>query len=235
MGRHNQSGKRFRARAARRPLRFWWQPFALLGVTVLLWSHLPVNAVLFEPRVLAPTPEPRTAYVLLAPEEAEQALANMRASWVTSGTAADIELGVFDVLEEQNPPTFLEQGARYPGVWQPAMIEPLAQALPDIDAAALPEDPFARPLPDARTGVVAVVSGTLRNADFSFVPPSGPLPVRSGECRFFVETDAAGAVTHVLLLTSANEATAALERALQRGTAHGEARGLVTLTWRFAP
>jgi hypothetical protein len=35
MGRHNQSGKRFRARAARRPLRFWWQPFALLGVTVL--------------------------------------------------------------------------------------------------------------------------------------------------------------------------------------------------------
>ena len=101
MGRHNQSGKRFRARAARRPLRFWWQPFALLGVTVLLWSHLPVNAVLFEPRVLAPPPEPRAAYVVLAPEEAAQALANMRASWGTSGSAADIELGVFDVLVEQ--------------------------------------------------------------------------------------------------------------------------------------
>ena len=235
MGRHNQSGKRFRARAARRPLRFWWQPFALLGVTVLLWSHLPVNAVLFEPRVLAPPPEPRAAYVVLAPEEAAQALANMRASWRTSGSAADIELGVFDVLEEQNPPAFLEQGARYPGVWQPATIEPLDQVLPEIAVSAFPEDPFAHPLPTARNGVVAVVSGTLRNADFSFVPPSGPLPVRSGECRFFVETDAAGAVTHVLLLTPANEATAALERALQRGTAHGEAHGLVTLTWRFAP
>lgn len=235
MGRHNPSGERFRARAARRPLRFWWQPFALLGVTVLLWSHLPVNAVLFEPRVLAPTPEPRAAYVVLAPEEAAQALANMGASWGTSGTAADIELGVFDVPEEQNPPVFLEQGARYPGVWQPALIEPLAQALPEIGVAAFPEDPFACPLPAVRTGVVAVVSETLRNADFSFVPPPGPLPVRSGMCRFFVETDAAGAVTHVLLLTPAHEAAAALERALQRGTAHGEAHGLVTLTWRFAP
>ncbi|HRR32569.1 MAG TPA: hypothetical protein P5026_00570 [Kiritimatiellia bacterium] len=235
MARHKQNRERFRARAARRPLRFWWQPFALLGIIVLLWSHLPVNAILFEPRVPVPPSEPRAAYVVLAPEEAAQALDNMRASWATSGALADIELGVFDVREEQKPPVFLEQGARFPGVWQPATIEPLVQPRPEIEAAAFPEDPFARPVPAARTGVVAIVSSGLRNADFSFVPPADPLSVRSGECRFFVETDVAGSVVHVLLLTPPNEATAALERALQRGKARGEAHGLVSLTWRFAP
>ncbi len=234
--RKNQDRKRFKARAARRPVRFWWQAFALLGLSTMLWWQLPVDAVLFEPRRLAPPPEPRAAYVILAPEEAAQALANMRASWTPpGGVAADIELGVFDVIEEQRPPVFLEQGARYPGVWEPAAVEPLAQTLPAIDAATFPEDPFVRPLPEARTGVVAVVSGSLRDAGFTFTPPTDPLPVRSGESRFFVETDAAGAVVHVLLLTPASEATAMLERALQRSAARGEARGQVILAWRFAP
>ncbi len=236
--RNNQDGERFRARAAPHPLRFWWQAFALLGLTVLMWSHLPVNAVLFEPRMFAPFPEPRAAYVLLAQEEAVQALANMRASWGTAGasaSAADMELGLFDVIDERKPPIFLEQGARFPGVWQPADVEPLEQALPDIDGAALPDDPFVRPLPAARTGVLAVVSGALRDAGFSFVPPSGPFPARSGECRFFLETDAAGTVSHLLLLTPASESTAVLERAVQRGAARCAAQGHVTLTWRFDP
>ncbi|HPB11632.1 MAG TPA: hypothetical protein PLW27_07495 [Kiritimatiellia bacterium] len=233
--RNNLDGGRFRARAARRPLRFWWQAFALLGMTALLWSNLPVNAVLFEPRVLAPFPEPRAAYVVLAPEQAAQALANMRASWGAPGVAADMELGVFDVVDALKPPVFLEQGARFPGVWQPAAVEPLALALPEIDVAAFPGDPFERPLPAARTGVVARVNGALRDAGFSFVSPSGPLSARSGECRFFVETDDAGAVSHVLLLTPASESTAVLERAVQRGTARGAANGHVIFTWRFAP
>jgi hypothetical protein len=236
MKRKSQDRKRFRARAARRPLRFWWQAFALLGLSTMLWWQLPVDAVLFEPRMLAPPPDPRAAYVILAPEEAAQALANMRASWAApGGVAADIELGVFDVIEEQRPPVFLEQGVRYPGVWAPAAVEPLAQTLPAINAATFPEDPFVRPLPDARTGVVAVVSGSLRDVGFTFAPPTDPLPVRSGESQFFVETDAAGAVVHVLLLSPVSEATAVLERALKRSAAHGEARGQVILAWRFAP
>ena len=198
----------------------------------MLWWQLPVDAVLFS-RVGLHCPEPRAAYVILAPEEAAQALANMRLVDTAGRCCCRYRTGRVRRLRSSVRQSFLNRGA-LSGVWEP-LQSTVGQTLPAIDAATFPEDPFVRPLPEARTGVVAVVSGSLRDAGFTFTPPTDPLPVRSGESRFFVETDAAGAVVHVLLLTPASEATAMLERALQRSAARGEARGQVILAWRFAP
>ena len=117
--RKNQDRKRFKARAARRPVRFWWQAFALLGLSTMLWWQLPVDAVLFEPRRLAPPPNraPRMSYWHRKSRAGTGQYAC--SSTPPGGVAADIELGVFDVIEEQRPPVFLEQGARYPGVRNP--------------------------------------------------------------------------------------------------------------------
>ncbi|MDR2850218.1 MAG: hypothetical protein LBW77_06735 [Verrucomicrobiota bacterium] len=222
-------------KTARRPILFWWQSVALLGVTALLWWQVPYRAVWSGPRAIEPFPEPHASYVLLAPGEAAQALANMRASWMVTGAdggaPGDLDLGMFDLREEPAPPAFLEQGARYPGVWQPAAVEPLPLALPDIRGPSA--EPVAEPAPVPQRGLRSVCSRALVDAAFAFDPPGEALPERSGECRFYLETDDDGSVAHLLLLSPAGASSAVWERAVGRGKARGAARGTVTVMWRL--
>lgn len=231
-----QSAQRYRARAARRPFLFWWQAFFLLGVVLLLWSQLPVTAVLYETRVFAPLPAARASYVVLTPAYAAQALARTRTSWAAGAqgkVAAEIELGAVDLREELKPPAFLEQGARYPGAWLPAEVEPLPQPLPDLGVSTVPAAPAAVRWPAEPQGVRPVVDRALAAADFTFPLPAGPLPERTGACRFYLETEADGSVAHLLLLSPWNGSATVLEQALARGRARGAARGFVELSWSF--
>jgi hypothetical protein len=230
--------QRYRAKPARHPARFWWQVAVLLGATALLCWQVPRNAVLYAPRVFVPFPEPRAAYVVLAPAEAAKALAGMRASWRVAEAdgrgANELDMGMFDLREDPAPPAFLEQGAFYPGVWRPAAVEPLAQAMPPIGVPSLALAPLASGGPPApQQGVETVCGPALVRAAFVFAPPEGPLPERSGECRFYLETDDGGAVVHLLLLSPASASSSVLERAIARGKARGAACGIVNLMWSF--
>jgi hypothetical protein len=226
--------RRYRSKAARGAVRFWWQAFALLGLTLLLWCQVPVSAVLHEPHTPAPLPAPRASYVALAPGEAAQALAGMRSSWATAESEGrtHLDMGMFDLMSaEAGPPAFLDRGARYPGVWRPAEVVPLEQQMPVI---GVPSQALAagRPLVPQQ-GLNVAYSQSLAAAAFSFVPPDGVLPERRGECRFYLETDDDGAAVHVLLLSPASASSAVLGRALQRGRAESAARGVVSLMWSF--
>ena len=233
-----QSAQRYRAKAARRPFLFWWQAFFLLSLVILLWSQLPVTAVLYETRVFAPLPAARASYVVLTPAYAAQALARTRTSWTADGTqgkvASEIELGAVDLREELKPPSFLEQGARYPGVWLPAEVEPLPQPLPDIGVSSVPAAPAAVRWPAEPQGVRPVLDRALAAAAFTFPLPAGPLPERTGACRFYLETDADGSVAHLLLLSPWNGSATVLEQALARGRARGAVRGFVEFFWSFS-
>lgn len=228
----------YRAKAARQPFRFWWQAFVLLGLILLMWGQLPVTAVLYETRVLAPMPEPRASYVVLEPAEAAKALAGMRSSWTVAdgegvgGTGLD--MGAFDLPEEPQPPAFLEQGRRYPGAWHPAPVEPLPQRMPAIGVPDEPAAPRSGTVLVSPQGLQPHLSKALEAVDFAFTLRDETLLARTGECRFYLETDDDGTVSHVLLLSSASESTAVLARALGQGRARGAARGIITIMWSFA-
>ena len=230
---------RYRARGSRRAARFWWQPLALAGLMVSLWGALFGEARLLGARAFPPVSEPRAAYVVLTPAEAAKALAGMRSSWrgeEGDGRVTQLDMGMFDLRDEPQPPVFLEQGARYPGVWRSAEVAPLPLHVPDISVSALAgagAGGSPMPLAEPRRGIVSAPSKSLEDAGFSFALPTAPLPERAGECRFYVETDEVGAVAHLLLLSPAAAASDVLERALARGKARGAARGIVTLQWSF--
>jgi hypothetical protein len=144
----------------------------------------------------------------------------LRASWGTAAQAAEYRAGVFDVLEEHNPPAFLEQE---PLSWRlaAATIEPLDQVQPK-SRVAFPKTrraPFRR-----RVTVVEVVAEHCGIRTFRLCAIR-PLPVRSGSAGSLWKLMPQGGHAWCCLLTPANEATRRWNGPLQRGTAHGEAHG----------
>jgi hypothetical protein len=233
-----ESVQRYRAKAARRPILFWWQAFLLLGGTLFLWSRLPVAAVLFEARVVPPLSEPHAAYVTLDPAYAAQVFKKTMMAWTLGGKGEKLSPGLDIALAELDhalqPPEFLVQGSRYPGVWRPSAVEPLAQRLPEMKMPFSGEPSAAAGVPLPPQGIRAVLDSALAAAAFSFPVPTNRLPERSGHGRYYLETDADGLVAHVLLLSSRTEAMPVLEQALSRGQARGAARGFVELLWNYS-
>lgn len=231
-----QSAPRYKAKASHRPFLFWWQAFFLLSVTFFLWSQLPLTAVLFKARVLPPLPDAQTAYVVLDPQYAAHAFKKSLTAWTSGGASerlsSGLEIGGIDLGNARRPPEYLEQGRRYPGVWQPWAVAPLGVALPDVSvASAVASANVSTNLP--RQGVRVELSKTLREASFTFPGLNKELSERMGHCRFYVETAADGAVVHLLLLTPRTPGAAAFELMLLRGHASGATRGSVDLDWMF--
>ena len=232
-----QNAGRYRAKAARRPVLFWWQAFLLLGVAVLLWCQLPMTAVFYEPRVFTPLPSAHAAYVTLDPAYAAQTVRRTVMAWTLGGAAgkraAGSDFGLDELSDALQPPGFLDQGVRYPGVWRPAEVQPLAQRLGEVGAPSAVGAPAAAPLPAPPQGVRVVPDAALAAMGFTAVPQKAALSEGEGHGRFYVETGTDGAVEHVLLFSPRTETVAALERALLRGRATGAARGFVDVYWKF--
>ena len=234
MDEHGQIRKRYQAKAARRPFLYWWQAFVVLGAVVMLWSQLPLTAILYDARAIPPLPEARAAYVALDPAYASQALKKSLTAWTLGGggekRAPGLELGNIDLENPLQRPDYLEQGASFPGVWHPSAVRPLAQRLPDLRVSSEARVQPAR-LPEAVAGVRVVLSSGLESVRFSFSEKQEAPPERAGLCRFYVETGADGSVEHVLLLTARVPGAAVFERALLRGRAEGAGRGFVEISW----
>jgi hypothetical protein len=237
MSGQEQSRLRYQAKAARRPILYWWQAFVLLGGVVLLWCQLPLTAVLYDARSVPPLPEPRAAYVVLDPSYAAQAFKKSLTAWTLGGGAekrsAGLELSSIDMESTLRSPEYLEQGARFPGVWQPSVVRPLDQALPEIGVGSAGASAPPRSPREQETGVRVALSPALASLKFTFPEKQEAPPERSGQCRFYVETGADGAVEHVLLLTARTPGAAVFERALSKGRARGAGCGFVDLYWSF--
>lgn len=237
MGVAEQSGTRYAAKAARRPVRFWWQPFCILILLGLLWSQLPLSAVLSGARILPPATEARAAYVLLDAGCAAQAFRKSVAVW-TSGVGGmkqsqDPDLGGIDLGNATFAPEYLTQGQYYPGSWRPAAVRALPSPPPSVEAPVSASDSglaAAAPFQGIRFQPDAV----LRRAVFAVPAFEETPPERAGHSRFYVETASDGAVEHVLLLTARTPGAAIFERLLQKGRAKGAARGCVDVDWYFA-
>ncbi|MDX9866989.1 MAG: hypothetical protein RBT78_03595 [Kiritimatiellia bacterium] len=234
-----QSVPRFRARIAHRPVLFWWQACLVLGVFSLLWFQLPPEAVFYAPRSFAPLPDAHAAYAVMDPAYAAEAFRKTVMGWTLGGVIgkddAGVEFGLSALTDALPPPVLLEQGARYPGEWQPLEVDPPAVLPPALlapGAAATYAPRAPAPLPE---GMRVMPDAALRAAGWEVDVPDGILTVNEGQGRFYVETDTDGRVAHVLVFPPHTPSTAALERALARGRARGAARGVVEIFWRRTP
>lgn len=231
-----QLGHRYRAKPARRPLLFWWQAFALLGIVVLLWWQLPVAAVLFEARAFPPLPAPHAAYAVLDPAYAAQVFKGIQSSWARGGQADrpsfELDLGFVDLADRLAAPSFLEQGARYPVQWQPSPAERLAYRLPPVEMAAAEVRPVVS-VARQPFGVKVFADVRLSEASFKASVQAEDLGGHpAGHVRLYVETGGDGGVEHVLILQPQGGAGyASLVRAMKRGRATGAARGVVDVFW----
>lgn len=233
-----EHSQHYRAKAARRPILFWWQAFLLLGGILYLWSRLPVAAVLFEARVVPPLPEPRAAYVTLDPAYAAQVFKKTMMAWTLGGKgdklSPGLDIAVTELDQTLQPPEFLAQGSRYPGVWLPSAVKPLAQRLPAMTVPSAVDTSAATGARFPPQGVRIMLDQALTAAAFSFPVPTNPVAERSGHCRYFLETEADGTVAHLLLLSPRTAAVSVFELALVRGAARGAARGVVELYWNYS-
>jgi len=233
----DQTVGRYRAKAARRPLLFWWQAFFLLGVVVLLWSELPMTAVFYEPRVFPPLPEAHASYVTLDPAYAAQAFRKTVMAWTLGGAAgkraSELELGLDELNDALPPPAFLEQGVHFPGVWKPSEVEQLAVRLGEVAVPATGGAPAVTPLPAPPQGVRVLPDAALEAVGFKVSLNAAELPEREGRGHFYVETGADGTVEHVLVFPPRSAAVAVLARSLQRARATGAARGFVEVYWKL--
>ena len=231
----NHSVQRYKAKAARRPFLFWWQAFLLLAAMVFLWNQLPLTAIMFEARLTPSLSSAHAAYVILDSKYAAAAFKKSLTSWTSGGTggqlAPGMEIGGGDLGNALQPPAYLEQGERYPGVWRPLAVSPLPTHLSDVVLPSVPDAADDQKTNSFPQGVHVEMSRILKKAAFAFPAKDVALSEREGHCRFFVETEEDGTVAHVLLLTPRTPDAAAFELMLFRGHASGVTRGELDIYW----
>ncbi|MDD4101128.1 MAG: hypothetical protein PHU80_00670 [Kiritimatiellae bacterium] len=231
--------RRFRAKASRRPVLFWWQAFAILGITIFLWSGLPVSAVFYSPRKFAPLPSPRASYVVLEPSEALKMLRKARSDWMGGdggvlSPAFAIDLGLDELRDKLPPPSFMEQGSSFSEGWRPAAVEPLSLRLSEVPVPSVICKVNEPERLDSLSGVRLLPDSSLSDSAFKADLELLEMPGREGHARFYVETGIDGSVEHVLAIPPLTTGGAVIERALLRGKAKGAARGFVEVYWKAA-
>ena len=226
--------KKYRAKAAKKPLQFWLQPFVLLLLIALLWYLLPVSALMFKPRVIQPLPAPHVFYVKLDPAFATEVLRASMQAWRRTefgGGGDAISFEEVEPFEPLGPPELLAQGSVYPGRWTPGDVTPLAQSLPDLLSTSDASSPYSSRIIEGK-GVRVSLDSVLKKAGFEIPEIQLSNLTGIGFARFCIETDDNGSVVHVLAFDPEVKSATAIERLLYRGVSTKAVRGEVQVMWR---
>ncbi|NCB05909.1 MAG: hypothetical protein EOM69_10380 [Clostridia bacterium] len=214
-----------------RPILYWWQ-FGLLAVFMtFLWLEVPFRAIFFVPETKPYRVTAQAAYVMIEPQYAQRIYQKTFAAWLShpghviglesAGTALDFALGA---------PEYIEKSRVLSSTWQPApvpQLPPLASAVGLQRAGDAPARIASHP-----EGYLVQMSAALRKVRLTVPHEAGAsFQEHSGTCRFFVETDAQGALQHLLLLSAPSADSRIIERLLLRARAQGAARGTVEVSW----
>ena len=230
----------YRPRSTYRPFLFWWQAVTLFAAFILLVGMLVGRVSRSSVSIIAmPLPEPTATYVTLAPDYAAQLFKRSLTTWMTGRDGkqniSELDLRVLDFDNGLPAPAFLEQRTVLPDSLQPVAAATLPVTFAEIPVPSAAPAKATPPPQRAKEGLFIEVPPALVAAGFTF--PSNELKAmkeRSGECRFYVETDAEGNVAHVLLRSKPSPETVTIEHSLMRGRAHGAANGTVDIRWSFA-
>ena len=227
----------FQEKFKRRPILFWWQPFAVLMIVGLLFCDVPAVPIWRQAlTIVAPIPSPTAAYVTIDPDTAAQLFKHSLATWMTGQSAhpnrPGLDLSALDFDDRLGAPDFLAKSDVFTGSRQPMTLAAIPASLAEIALPSSAPTPKAVSPRKPKDGVFITMSAALTAAGFTFPPDElNAMKGRSGECRFYVETDAEGIVAHVLLRSKPSPETLPIERTLMRGRAQGATRGTVDIRW----
>jgi len=228
----------YQIRFKRRPILYWWQTGALLGFVALLFLEIPFVSITRQAfSITPPLPDPTVAYVTLDPDYAAQLFKRSLSAWMTGRAkkqTSGLDLSALDFDNGLGVPDFLEQSGVLPSDRQPLDIAALPATFAEISIQPVTPVANAARYRKPQEGLFIEMSPTLVAAKFTF--PSNELKAmkeRSGECRFYVETDTEGNAAHVLLRSKPSPDTFPIERALMRGRAQGAVNGTVDIRWCY--
>ena len=225
-----------------KPLRYLWPIAVVVSLVTALWSQFPWKLII--PSVPAESHSqriaPQVAYITIDEASINQLVKRAASEWMlgsaskTKRRSVGIDLTTLDASLEAPPPIYLDKGSVIPTEWR---AEAVVQAPVSTPAIIAPETKTVKsPIKSVpkRDTLNARLSSSLIAAKFQFQFFGDVLKTvssPSGQCRFYLECNAAGEVEHILRLSPVTPDTSIFERALMLGKANTSAAGCVDIEW----
>jgi hypothetical protein len=222
------------------PLRYLWPLFIVVSLVTALWTQFPWDLKILPPDSTALTQRasPKVAYISLDEASINQLVKRAASEWMmgagSKGKRRSIDLTTLEASLDAPPPIYLDKGCIIPTEWQ---ADNVAQVPVNIPTIGVPENQSLispkKTFPK-RDAINARFSSSLMTAKFQFQFLGDALKTitsPSGQCRFYLECNAAGDVEHILRLSPATQDTSIFERALMLGKAKTPASGWVDIDW----
>lgn len=224
------------------PLRFLWPTAIVVSLVIGLWSqfpwHLRVSPV--QPSARVYRSFPRVAYVAIDDASINQLVKRAASAWMLgSGSGAKkrllgLDLATLEASLKPPAPVYLDNGSIIPSTWRAEKVSSIPLNIPLIPAPEKVGLSSPSKILPHRDTFKTRLSSSLRVAAFTFpfsvntLKPDAP---SSGQCRFYIECNAAGDVEHVLRLSHTTLDVSVFERALMLGKAKTLASGWIDIEW----
>ena len=225
-----------------KPLRYLWPIAVVVSLVTALWSQFPWNLIIRS--VPADSRSQRTAphvaYITIDEASINQLVKRAASEWMLGSAAKTkrrsigIDLTTLDASLDAPPPIYLDKGSITPTEWRAEAVVQAPVSTPSIIApeTKIVKSPTKNGL--KRDPLNARLSASLIAAKFQFQFSGDVLKTvsaPSGQCRFYLECNAAGEVEHILRLSPVIPDTSIFERALMLGKANTSAAGCVDIEW----
>lgn len=224
------------------PLRYLWPMTIVVLLVIALWSQFPWRLHLIPEQGATLTQQalPTVAYVTIDAASINPLVKRAASEWMLgSGSSAKrrfgLDLTTLEASLKPPAPLYLEKGSIIPSSWLAGEVTPIPLTSPLIPVPGKrgPQRGVASPVP-LRDTLNIRLSASLKAAKFIvpfFENTLKNTSSASGQCRFYIECDASGAVAHVLRLSPTTQDVSVFERALMLGKAEGRASGWIDIEW----
>lgn len=225
-----------------KPVFYLWPVGIIISLVAALWAQFPLDLKLQSVPSASPVQRslPYVAYITIDAGSVNQLVKRAASEWMLGAGAKEkrrsrgLDLTTLEASLEAPPPIYLDKGNVIPSKWMPEHIAQLPVDTPTIPVPERASLSTPQKVLPQRTIFNVRLSSTLLAAQYqSHVLKDilKTLSSPSGQCRFYLESDASGAVEHILRLSPATPDASIFERALMLGKTKTKASGWVDIEW----
>ena len=208
-----------------KPLRYLWPIAVIVSLVTALWAQFPWNFKIYSVPAESHSQRisPHVAYITIDEASINQLVKRAASEWMLGSASKGkrrsigLDLTTLEASLEAPPPVYLDKGSIIPTDW---MAEAVAQVPVSTPSILSPETKIIKRIiknVPKRDTLNARLSSSLIAAKFQFQFFGDALKTvsaPSGQCRFYLECNAAGEVEHILRLSPVTQDTSIFERAL---------------------